>query len=402
MNLFDRIETRVALPADSETERSRKTLLTVVLFVGGLALVFNTFTLSGAGLTTSARQYILFALMLIIAGVTILAFPSTYGYVGRLFLLATFVFNAAAQISFGGFASGIYAMPWAILGLLGAVLFFGTRFTLMSFAVFAVALLVVVLFEPTAIANGPAIDPATRISINVPSLAILGLMVTLASLYLLRQVERYRRRANDLLLNILPGSIAARLKESSATIADGYSEVTVLFADIVDFTEMSSQADPVAVVNLLNDIFSAFDELAQKHGLEKIKTIGDAYMVAAGLPEHRADHTEAIAAFAVDMLAAIEKCEGLQGEPVRLRIGINTGPVVAGVIGRNKFVYDLWGDAVNVASRMESSGVTNQIQVTEAVKERLDGQYTFLLREPIDIKGKGKMVTYLLELPADA
>jgi urea transport system substrate-binding protein len=200
-----------------------------------------------------------------------------------------------------------------------------------------------------------------------------------------------------LLLNILPGSVATRLKESPETIADGFNEVTVLFADIVDFTAMSSNADPVAVVNLLNDVFSEFDELAKKHGLEKIKTIGDAYMVAAGLPEPRPDHTEAIMLFAQEMLEAVERQEGLNGDPVRLRIGINTGPVVAGVIGRQKFIYDLWGDAVNVASRMESNGLTNQIQVTEAVKEKLDGQYAFVAREPIAVKGKGMMVTYLLE-----
>ena len=275
--------------------------------------------------------------------------------------------------------------------------FFGTRFTLVCFGVFAVALTAVVLLEPYAISIGPEIDSATRISINVPSLVILCLMVTLASLYLLRQVERYRRRANDLLLNILPGSIAARLKESPETIADGYNEVTVLFADIVDFTGISSNADPVEVVGLLNNVFSEFDELAEKYGLEKIKTIGDAYMVAAGLPESRDDHTEAIVKFAIDMLDALDHYEGFSGDPIRLRVGLNTGPVVAGVIGRQKFIYDLWGDAVNVASRMESNGLANQIQVTAAVKEKLDSRYTFVEREPIMVKGKGKMVTYLLE-----
>jgi class 3 adenylate cyclase len=159
---------------------------------------------------------------------------------------------------------------------------------------------------------------------------------------------------------------------------------------------MSSDANPVDVVNLLNDVFSEFDDLAEKHGLEKIKTIGDAYMAAAGLPEPRADHVEAIVRFAIDMLAAVERCQGLRGEPVRLRIGINTGSVVAGVIGRQKFIYDLWGDAVNVASRMESNGLANQIQVTQAVKDKLDDRYTFVERDPIPVKGKGMMVTYLL------
>ena len=195
----------------------------------------------------------------------------------------------------------------------------------------------------------------------------------------------------------MPGSIAERLKRSPEIIADGYSDVTVLFADIVDFTTISSAADPVAVVKLLNDIFSEFDGLAEKHGLEKIKTIGDAYMVAAGLPEPRPDHTEAITHFALDMLQAVKKHEDFYGEPICLRVGMNSDPVVAGVIGRQKFIYDLWGDAVNVASRMESNGLANQIQVTRVVKEKLDDQYTFVEREPIHIKGKGLMVTYLLD-----
>ncbi|MFN2254322.1 MAG: adenylate/guanylate cyclase domain-containing protein, partial [Candidatus Promineifilaceae bacterium] len=171
----------------------------------------------------------------------------------------------------------------------------------------------------------------------------------------------------------------------------------VIYADIVDFTTLSSGADPVEIVNLLNDIFSSFDDLAAKHGLEKIKTIGDAYMVAAGIPEPRPDHAEAITEFALDMLDVVENYAGFHGEPIRLRVGINTGPIVAGVIGRQKFIYDLWGDAVNVASRMESNGLANQIQVTEAVKEKLDYRYRFQERDPIYIKGKGMMVTYLLQ-----
>jgi adenylate cyclase len=226
------------------------------------------------------------------------------------------------------------------------------------------------------------------------------LMVTLffGVLYLFLRMEHYRRRSDNLLLNILPWPIATRLKEDPHNIADGFNEVTVLFADIVDFTAMSSGEDPVDIVNLLNEVFSLFDDLAAKYGLEKIKTIGDAYMVAAGIPEPRPDHTEAIVKFAVDMLKALETHEGFHSEPILLRIGINIGPVVAGVIGHQKFSYDLWGDTVNVASRMESSGLANRIQVTKTVKEKLDGNYNFEERDPIFIKGKGMMVTYLLAI----
>ena len=210
------------------------------------------------------------------------------------------------------------------------------------------------------------------------------------------ELELERARSESLLLNILPASIAARLKEDPHTIADGYNDVTVLFADIVDFTTMSAAVSPDDVVRKLNEIFSDFDVLAARHGLEKIKTIGDAYMVAGGLPEGRPDHCQAVAAFAVEMLRVLDRHTSWTGEPIRIRIGINRGPVVAGVIGRQKFIFDLWGDVVNVASRMESNGLSNQIQVTEAVKEYLDGQYSFEERGPIEVKGKGRMTTYLL------
>jgi adenylate cyclase len=208
---------------------------------------------------------------------------------------------------------------------------------------------------------------------------------------------RRARQTDTLLLSILPKPIAARLKSGEATIADSYDAVTVLFADIVDFTTMSAHADPEDVVSKLNEVFSDFDDLAAKHGLEKIKTIGDAYMVAGGLPEPRRDHAEAVAAFAVEMLDAISRHRSWTGEPIRLRVGISSGPIVAGVIGRQKFIYDVWGDAVNVASRMESGGLANEIQVTAAVKESARGAVCqFEERSPIQVKGKGLMVTYLM------
>lgn len=169
-----------------------------------------------------------------------------------------------------------------------------------------------------------------------------------------------------------------------------------MFADLVGFTPLSDRLKPIDLVNLLNQIFSIFDELAQQLGLEKIKMIGDTYMVAAGLPTPRIDHAEAIADMALAMQAAVEQFQSQQGEKIQIRIGINTGVVVAGVIGKKKFIYDLWGDAVNVASRMESSGYPGSIQVTTATDERLKHKYRFEGRGAIQIKGKGEMVTYWL------
>lgn len=179
-------------------------------------------------------------------------------------------------------------------------------------------------------------------------------------------------------------------------IAEYFENVTILFADIVGFTPLSSRLSPIKLVNLLNQIFSCFDQLAQHHGLEKIKTIGDAYMVASGLPLPRADHAQAIAEMALDMQQAITQFTTDTDEPFQMRIGIHTGAVVAGVIGMNKFVYDLWGDTVNVASRMESQGLAGSIQVTQATYDQLHGQYRLEKRGVIEVKGKGKMMTYWL------
>jgi adenylate cyclase len=213
-----------------------------------------------------------------------------------------------------------------------------------------------------------------------------------------------QRRSELLLLNILPAPIADRLKQSqanleqpSAPIADGFSEVTVLFADIVGFTDLSSRVSPETMVGLLNQIFSRFDQLAEQHGLEKIKTIGDAYMVVGGLPVPRADHAAAIARMALDMQQAINQFNQTAQQAFEIRIGINTGPVVAGVIGIKKFIYDLWGDTVNIASRMESHGIPGGIQVTAATYACLKTEYHFEPRGAVAIKGRGHMETYWLK-----
>ena len=205
-----------------------------------------------------------------------------------------------------------------------------------------------------------------------------------------------KEKSELLLLNILPSEIAFRLKQGSESIADSFADVTVLFADIVGFTEFSCCASPIELVKLLNRIFSTFDLLTEKHELEKIKTIGDAYMVVGGLPTPRADHVEAIANMALDMQAEIARFNAKTGNNFSIRIGINTGPVVAGVIGIKKFIYDLWGDTVNTASRMESHGIPDCIQVTQATYERLRDNYLFEERGVIQVKGKGEMRTYLL------
>jgi PAS domain S-box-containing protein len=209
-------------------------------------------------------------------------------------------------------------------------------------------------------------------------------------------LRQEKERSEQLLLNILPQAIAERLKHDSTVIAESFEEVSILFADLVSFTALSARMQPIELVNLLNQIFSAFDHLAEQLHLEKIKTSGDAYMVAAGLPTPRPDHAEAIAQMALAMQEVMHQIRQQRGEPLHLRIGIHSGVVVAGVIGKKKFIYDLWGDTVNTASRMESHGEPDQIQVTEATYYRLKQTYALVPRGPISIKGKGDMNTYWL------
>lgn len=210
------------------------------------------------------------------------------------------------------------------------------------------------------------------------------------------ELTREQEKSERLLLHILPEPIATKLKEGHSNIADGFAEVTILFADIVGFTNLSDRISPAALVAMLNRIFSSFDELTEKHNLEKIKTIGDAYMVVGGLPTPREDHAETIAEMALDMLDEVNKFNAENEIYINLRIGINTGPAIAGVIGTKKFIYDLWGDAVNTASRMESHGVPGAIQVTQETYEILKNNYLFEKRGTIHVKGKGDMTTYFL------
>jgi class 3 adenylate cyclase len=211
------------------------------------------------------------------------------------------------------------------------------------------------------------------------------------------QVERKNRENEALLLNILPGPIAARLKEGESVIADQFAEVTVLFGDLVGFTAMSGERPPAEVVDLLNDLFSRFDMIAQRLGVEKIKTIGDAYMAVAGLPTACPDHVRRILKMALEMTEEMRRFSAAKGHQTQLRIGINSGPVVAGVIGATKFIYDLWGDTVNIASRMESNGVPGAIQVTRPVYEALKDEYEFEYRGSIEVKGKGHMEAWLVK-----
>jgi adenylate cyclase len=300
------------------------------------------------------------------------------------------------QWSLGGFGNSSAVCLWGFTSPLGALLFVGARQAVSWFVGFAGLVGVSAAIDPALAAGAPYIPSGVVIAFF--ALNILGVASTAYALlqYFVRAREREQARSERLLLNVLPEPVAARLKQDDGIIADAREEVTVLFADIVGFTGLSERLPASDVVALLDRVFASWDSLAAEHGVEKIKTIGDAYMVAGGIPLPREDHAEAIADTALAMGPALAGLSADTGTALQVRIGIDTGPVVAGVIGRAKFIYDLWGDTVNTASRMESHAQPGTIQVTERTRERLRERYELVPRGTIEVKGKGPMTTYVL------
>jgi class 3 adenylate cyclase len=232
------------------------------------------------------------------------------------------------------------------------------------------------------------------LAVDVPEFGFVNVYGT--DVTAVRERERLARENERLLLNILPGPIAQRLRDGEPLIADRFDDVTLLFADVVEFTRLSSALSPSELVGVLNDVFTAFDALVEGHDLEKVKTIGDAYMVVGGLTERSPDHTARVAAMALALTEAVDQIDAAVRLGIRFRIGIHCGPVVAGVIGTKKFIYDIWGDSVNMASRMESTGLPGRVQVSHAVRERLRGSFRFEARGLVDVKGKGPTPTWFL------
>jgi class 3 adenylate cyclase len=328
-----------------------------------------------------------------------------------LFLFAPF----AIQWTIGNFVSASGIVLWGLLAPVGAILFFGVRESLAWFVAW-VLLTALSGFFDYALADAvskPAVQIPLRTSIVFFVLNFLAVatmiyvllrfsiqeqrktQARLEEAHQLLQVEQ--ERSEKLLLNILPAPVAQRLKNSEQTIADGFADATVMFADIVNFTQVAENMTPSQVFAMLNAIFSAFDDLAERHGLEKIKTIGDAYMVAGGInTTASADYTAAIADLALAMRDLLARDFAINTAHLEMRMGIGTGPVVAGVVGKRKFIYDLWGDTVNLASRITSEGVPGMIQCDTTTHRRLSDRFDFHEPQTIYLKGKGNMTVYRL------
>ena len=400
-------------PGDSEELRLQKSLL---MLATGLICVASMLWLAiywQLGPQFSAT--IPFVFQLLLAGNLALYIRSGNFAQFRATQLGLFLFMPfIAQWAIGNFITASGVVLWGLLAPIGAILFVGARESIAWFVAY------IFLTALSGFFDYYLADAFFADQIRVPirtSVVFFGLNFAAVStiVYLLlryseeekrkaqaRMNEAYRLlqveqdRSERLLLNILPGPVAARLKDNEQQIADGFADVTVMFVDIVGFTRVAEGMTPREVFGMLNRIFSSFDELAERHGLEKIKTIGDAYMVAGGLNTTRADYSEAVADLALDMLAMLHHDFKVNHEHLEVRIGIGTGPVVAGVVGKKKFIYDVWGDTVNIASRITTEGVPSMVQVDETTYRRLQGRFEFHPPQTIYLKGKGNTTVYRL------
>jgi guanylate cyclase len=387
-------------PGDDEDTRLRKgSLVLIAILILPISGIWAWLYLSFGAWSGSIA--ILYAVVSI---ASILIFMRTHDFDTLLRIQLTDITLAptVSMIALGGFMPGGAVGIWGMLGPLGALVFKGVGAGIRWYVAY------VVIFLASGF-TGIALDLPPQLPDGFSSL-MLALNVTVGGTVVFTLLAMFARqredalvalraeheRAEGLLLNILPGSIAERLKTSPQRIADQFSEASVLFADVVDFTPRAQQLSADEVVGLLDRLFSHFDNLAERYDLEKIKTIGDAYMVAAGVPEPRPDHARALAQLALDMVESMAPGGAVGDLGLQIRIGINSGPVIAGVIGHKRFLYDLWGDAVNTASRMESHGTADRIQITRATYGLLRDEFTCEPRGTVPVKGKGEMETWYL------
>jgi len=400
-------------PGDNEEQRLNKSLL--MLATGLISITSMLWLMIYWALGPQLSSTLPFAFQLLLTANMLLYIRTRNFNFFRITQIGLFLFMPfVVQWSIGSFIAASGIVLWGLLAPVGAILFFGVRESVAWFFawVFLIALSGMFDYLLADAANGTYMVVPIRTSVVFFALNFVA-VATIIYLLLRHSIQEKRKiqakfdeahqllaieqeRAERLLLNILPEPIATRLKNSDQTIADGFADVTVMFADIVNFTQVAANMAPNQVFAMLNRIFSAFDDLADQHGLEKIKTIGDAYMVAGGLNAGPTDYTAAIADMAVAMRDLLHRDFAINSANLEIRIGIGTGPVVAGVGGKKKFIYDLWGDTVNIASRITAEGVPGMIQTDTVTYHRLQGIFDFHEPQTIYLKGKGNMTVYRL------
>ena len=396
--LLDRLIGLADEPTDGDDIRLRKR----VGVVAGYILVLGPLQLPilAQGLPLS---WFVAATMPLVSAINLIVLARTRRFERYVKVLVVMVllFPAVIEVSLGGLGGASAALVFAFLGPVFALLALGPRRATAWFVAFLAVVLGVILIDPIVSSRIPPEPYAQRLVFYAANLGV-PLGITFA---MLRYTDLRRRhaeaRSEELLTNAIPVSIAARLKRGEERIAESYPETTVLFADLAGFTPWARETDPARVVGFLDELFTRFDELAADAGVEKIKTIGDAYMAVAGAPEPRVEHASAAIGLAQGMLAALAEVGARHGAALGLRIGLASGPVVGGVIGQRRILFDLWGDTVNIASRMQSSGVPGRIQVAPSTRELLHDPWAFEEREPIEVKGLGQMTTYLLAGPTE-
>jgi adenylate cyclase len=413
--MIDWVRSLVPLsPGDSdELVLEKKLLVYSSLLIAGAAAIWGTIFLhyGEGGPASVSLGYTAFTLI----GLSMVIRTRRFRWFQFIQFICGMAFPFVQMIMLGGFWQSGAVMVWTIITPLGALLFYSPRQARLWWLAY-LALFILAGFLQDKIIRPNLLPQDLLSAFTVLNLTVVSILVLfLLNYFINKKNEAYRllrmeeQKADRLLLNVLPKEIAAVLKNDQDTIAEEFEEASVLFADLVGFTPLSSQLSPVQMVELLNEIFTHFDALVDQYQVEKIRTIGDNYMVAAGVPRPQPDHAQRLARLALDMrryldenwspdklLAGISAVN--QGKiPVQFRIGINSGPVIGGVIGMRKFVYDVWGDAVNIASRMESHGLPGKIQISEETHRRLCGEFACQRRGTIAVKGKGEMETWLLE-----
>jgi adenylate cyclase len=381
-------------PDDDDDERLRKRF---GVAAGYISVVAPLSVIGAASQRPVALPLGLSLSLICVANLAALARSHRFDRYVVILLSAGTIFTLAATVMAGGIAASGSALMWAFLGPVYAMLALGPKRATIWFAIFLAGLALIVLIDPLVIKAIPPFAYSTRLASYAFTVGAVASIIFLLFRYSDLRRREAQARSDELLFNAIPISIAARLKRGEARIAEVYPETTVVFADIVGFTPWAQQTDPARVVGLLDALFTRFDELAAGCGAEKIKTIGDSYMAVAGAPVTRPDHAEAALTLGRGMGAATSDWRSANHLALEIRIGLASGPVVGGIIGQHRIFFDLWGDTVNMASRMEAAGVPGRIQVAPSTWELLRDRHGFERRDAVQVKGLGPMTTYLLK-----